>query len=133
MPGMLTSVCIFVYVAADHPLEGAGERAALRLTKLKRHEHRNLLDGEHAYLALGCACALTLDGADEEGKAERERLLDALEVFLSAATDEGPVLALITDGGRTPPRQLAVAVSQFRDFDFDSAWDAPSLLTVRSG
>jgi hypothetical protein len=131
LPGMLVSVCIFIYVAADHPLESAGD-GALRLKTLKRREHRNLLDGEHVYLALGCACALTLDGADEEDKTERRALLDQLEVFLMTATAEGPVHALVTDGRRSPPKELTVSVAEFRDFDFDSAWDAPILLTVRS-
>lgn len=130
-PGMLVSVCIFVYVQADHPLE-TGD-SALRLTRLKRREHRNLLGGEHVYVDLGCACALTLDGADEADKAEQQALLDDFEVFLTAATAAGPVQALITDGRRVPPRQVAVSVAEFRDFDFDSARDAPSLLTVRTG
>lgn len=131
-PGIFGSVCIFVYVGADHPLEVPGD-SALRLTKLKQRVHKKLLCGEHAYLALGCACALTLDGADEDDKAERQALLDALEVFLTAATAEGPVYALVTDGSRAPLKQVAVSVADFRDFDFGSAWDAPSLLTVRSG
>jgi uncharacterized protein YggL (DUF469 family) len=129
---MFGGVCIFVYVGADHPLEVPGD-SALRLTKLKRREHKRLLIGEHAYLALGgCACALTFDGADEEAKAERQALLDAFEIFLTKVTAEGPVHALVTDGSRTPPRQVAVFVAELRDFDFDSAWDAPSLLMVRS-
>lgn len=130
---MFGGVCIFVYVGADHPLEVPGD-SALRLTTLKRREHKRLLSGEHAYLALGgCACALTLDGADEEAKADRQALLEAFEMFLTAATAEGPVHALVTDGSRTPPRKVAVSVAEFRDFDFDTAWEAPSLLTVRSG
>lgn len=129
---MLVSVCIFVYVEADHPLEGAGD-GSLRLTKLKRREHKRLLDGEHVYLALGCACALTLDGADEEDKAKRSRLLDDLEAFLSGATEKGDVRALVTDGSRAQPEEITVVVSEFREFDFDSAWDAPSLLTVCRG
>lgn len=123
-------MCIFVYVEADHPLDGASV-GARSVKRLKPREHKRLIDGEHVYLALGCACALTLDGADDEDKAERERLLDDLEAFLSAATEKGEIRALITDGSRTKPRELGVAVSQFREFDFDSAWDSPSLLTVR--
>ncbi len=46
---MFGSVCIFVYVGADHPLEVPGD-SALRLMKLKRREHKKLLWGEHAYL-----------------------------------------------------------------------------------
>ena len=127
---IIASVCIFVYVAADHPLEASGGN--LRLKKLKRREHKNLLDGEHVYLALGgCACRLTQDGADEEHTAEREALLDTFEPFLAAATKEGPVHALVTDGSRTPPKQVVISPTEFRDFDFDSAWDAPSLVTVR--
>jgi hypothetical protein len=126
-------VCIFVYVAAEHPLERAAE-GGLRLKKLKPREHKKLIDGENVYLALGgCACALTLDGADEEDRAERRTLLDQFEAFLAAATVEGPLDALVTDGSRTPPRELALSVAGFRDFDFDSAWEAPTLLRVRSG
>lgn len=132
MPGMLLSVCVFVYVAADHPLEAASD-GSLQLTRLKRRERKHLPDGEHVYLALGCACALTLDGADEEDKAERNRLLDDLEAFLVAATETGDVRALVTDGSRMPPKEVAVSATEFREFDFDSAWDAPTLLTVRRG
>ncbi len=85
------------------------------------------------YLALGCACALTLDGADEDDKAGRQDLLDAFEVFLTAATAEGPVHVLVADGSRTPPKQVTVSVAEFHDVDFDSARDVPSLLAVRSG
>ncbi len=130
--GMFGSVCIFVYVGADHPLEVPGD-SALRLMKLEQRMHKKLLCGEHTYLALGCACALTPDGADEDDKVERQALLEAFEVFLTAATTEGPVHALVTDGSRTPSKQVTVSVAQFRDFDFDSARHAPSLLTVRSG
>lgn len=43
-PGMFGSVCIFVYVGADDPLEVVGN-SALRLTKLKSREHKQLLRG----------------------------------------------------------------------------------------
>lgn len=129
---MLVSVCIFVYVGADRPLAAPGG-SGLLLTKLKRREHKHVLSGEHAYLALGCACSLTLDGADEADLAERQGLLDAFEMFLAVATREGPVHVLVTDGSRTAPKEAEVLVAEFRDFDFDSAWDAPSLLTVRGG
>ena len=122
-------MCIFVYVAAEHPLEDAGV-GSLRLTRLKPRQHKRLLEGGHVYLAGGCACALTLDGADEEDRAQRTRLLDDLEAFLLAATEGGDVRALVTDGSRRQPAEQAVSVSEFRDFDFDSAWDAPTVLTV---
>ena len=123
-------VCIFVYVGAERPLESTGE-VLLRLTKVKSRREKSLLDEEHVYLASGrCACALTLDGADNDCKAERQALLDALSAFLTAATVDGQVRTLVTDGGRQPPREVAVSVAQVQCFDFDSAWDAPSLLTV---
>lgn len=74
-------MCIFVYLQADRPLEEVGH-ATLHLKKLKPRDHKRLIDGEHVYLALGgCACALTLDGAEEADKAERETLLDAFEAL----------------------------------------------------
>lgn len=124
------SVCIFIYIAAEHPLDGVRD-GSLRLTQLKPRKHKHLLDGTYVYLALGCACGLTLDGADEEDQAKRMSLLDDLELFLSAATKGGHVRALVTDGSRTQPREVAVLVSEFREFDFDSAWDRPTVLTVR--
>lgn len=129
---MLPRVCIFVYVAAERPLE-ASEESGLRFIKLKQRERRHVLDEEHVYVAVGCACALTLDGAAEEDLAERAALLDALERYLTTATHQGPVRLLVTDRGRERARQLDLAVSEFRDFDFASAWDSPSLLNVHSG
>lgn len=127
---MLVTVCIFFYVAAEHPLDDAGD-GSLRLRRLKPREHKRLLEGEHVYLAVGCACALTLDGADEEDRVQRTRLLDDLEAFLSAATEQGVVRALVTDGSRKQPAAVTLSVSDFREFDFDSAWHAPSVLTVQ--
>jgi hypothetical protein len=126
-------VCIFVYAAADRPLEGMGE-TGIPIKNVKSRERR-LLPAEHVYLAFGgCACDLTLDGADESDKAKRDALLDQLERFLAAATRTGRVYALATDGDRrTTPKQVTLTVSEVRDFDFDSAWDAPTLLTITDG
>lgn len=120
-------------LAADHPLDELSD-ARLWIRGLKRHE-RPLLAEAHVYLAFGsCACDLTLDGAGEEDKAKRQVMLDDFEAFLITATKQGPVHALVTDGDRrTPPKELAVSVPEFRDFDFDSAWDAPTRLTITSG
>jgi hypothetical protein len=126
-------VCIFVYVAADRPLDGIGE-TGMPIKSVKSRERR-LLPAEHVYLAFGsCACDLTLDGADESDRAKRDALLDQLERFLTAATRTGPVYALATDGDRrTTPKQVTLTASEVRDFDFDSAWDAPTLLTITDG
>lgn len=128
---ILSACAFFVYVAAERALDGV--KGGPPLKTLKPREYRKSINAEHAYLALGCACALTLDGADDEDKEERRKLLDQLEVFLAAATADGPVKVLVTDGSRTQPAELAIPVAGFRDFDFDSAWDAPTLLTVLSG
>jgi hypothetical protein len=130
-------VCIFVYVGADHALDGFGG-STMRVSPVKRRNrmHRDLRDGvRHLYLAFdGCACDLTLDGADAGARAKRDALLDNFESFLAKATAQGPVQALVTDGDtRTPPGHVSITAPEFRDFDFDSAWQVPTLLTITSG
>jgi hypothetical protein len=126
-------VCIFVYVGANRPLESADD-TPLRLTRVKHRHEKSVLCDEYVYLAFGgCACDLTLDGADDADKEKRQVLLDALSNFLSMATMDGPVRTLVTDGGREPPKEVALLISEVQHFDFDSAWEAPSLLTIGRG
>jgi hypothetical protein len=128
-------VCIFVYVGADRLLPGD---SGLRIETVKQRgrEHKDLRDGvENLYLALGgCACALSLDGADDDARRERDVLLDGFDAFLTEATRQGPVEVLVTDDDRrSTPERLAVSVDGFRKFDFDTAWDRPTRLTITDG
>jgi cysteine sulfinate desulfinase/cysteine desulfurase-like protein len=128
-------VCIFVYVGADRPLPA---ESGLRIEPVKRRgrQHNDLRDGvENLYLALGgCACELSLDGADGDARRKRDSLLDGFESFLTEATKDGPVEALVTDDDRrAAPGHVSVSVAEFRSFDFDTAWNAPTRLTITRG
>ena len=125
-----------VYLAADRPLDSVGP-TGLRVELLKRRRWPgDLFPGAHVHLVnAGCACELLRDGTAEEEASARSALLDQLDAYLQAATTQGPIQALVCWAGdeRKSASVASLSVAEFRDFDFDSAWDAPTRLTISRG
>jgi len=129
-------MCLAVYFAADRPLStvtGPGLRVELLRT---RRWPGDLFVGEKLYGVMsGCACDLLSDEADPEDGSKKDALLDQLLAYLHAVTEQGPIHALVCWGGdeRKKAKDVSMSVAEFRTFDFDSAWDAPTRMTITSG
>jgi hypothetical protein len=128
-------MCLAIYLAADHPLPMISD-STLRVTEVTEHRRRPVLPGEFVYRlgTPGCACDLLSDGLTPEEEAERQTLLEHLGVYLTQATQPGPVETLVCwEGDQTKPAvALSLPVGEFLTFDFNDAWDRPSRVTLAS-
>ncbi|MEY2458168.1 MAG: hypothetical protein QOK06_3348 [Acidimicrobiaceae bacterium] len=110
---------------------------ALRVDRMKgRGWPGDLFAGLQQYRVLGgCACVLLADDPDDEAASQRKLVLAELEAYLAAATEQGPVRALVCWAGdeRKAPEHSEVTVAGFGAFDFGSAWDVPTRLVITRG